>query len=540
VAREAGFRGRESGPAVKYSLTGRRTQTLVAIGVDGLLTLPLWYAPICRIATVTETPAAPPSVRRNRRRAVLRRRALRKHFHFYAKCAHWTLSRLPPASPASWRREHWVLASFAATLAVLVGLVVPNWAGAVRHEDGTALLTTLELPLPALPQDAAAAADAGMARAGMLPGQGSDDAGWTVVALRAGQSLADLFEEQGLTAAELQRVLDSSPDKGAFRRLHPGDEFALRRGADGRLAALRFDRDEHTRVVLRFDAGQVHSETIERALERRTHVARGVVDSSLFDAGGQAGLSDAMILKLATAFSYDIDFAQDLRVGDSFSVIYEDVYREGERLRDGDILAATFVNAGKRFTAYRYVDAEGNVSYYSEDGRPLRKSFLRTPVDFARISSGFSAGRMHPILGTMRAHRGVDYAAPSGTPIYAAGDGKVQFRGQQPGYGNVVILQHSGNVTTLYGHMSRFAGIANGQRVRQGQLIGYVGMTGLATGPHLHYEFRIGGVHRDPLTVTLPKPEPLPAGELARFRQQVQPMLARLRQVEGQQLASAD
>jgi murein DD-endopeptidase MepM/ murein hydrolase activator NlpD len=491
---------------------------------------------------VTESPAATRSARRSRRHLALRRRALRKHFHFYSKYAAWTFAKLPPKSPISWRREHWILASVAVAVAVLAGLVMPTWAGAVRADD--APLSTVELALPALAADRPDAGDealAGLASAGMLPGQGEGDAGWRVVTVRAGQSLADIFHAEGFSPAELQRVLDSKQDQDSFRRLHPGDEFGFKAGPDGRLAGLRFDRDEGTRVVLSLDADGVRARQIARALEKRTHVARGVVESSLFDAGAQAGMSDAMILKLATAFGYDIDFAQDLRVGDSFSVIYEDVYREGERLRDGDIVAATFINDGKRYTAFRYIDAEGNTLYYSEDGRPLRKSFLRTPVDFTRITSRFTAGRMHPILGTMRAHKGVDYGAPMGTPIYAAGDGKVQFRGQQPGYGNVVILQHSNNVTTLYGHMSRFAGIVNGQRVRQGQLIGYVGMTGLATGPHLHYEFRVGGVHRDPLTVTLPKPEPLPAGELARFREQTQPMLARLKLLEGpRQLARAN
>ena len=486
---------------------------------------------------MTEPPASHYQLRRTRRRMALRRKALRRHLQFYQKCAAWTVSNLPKGSPLSWRREHWVLASLVASIVVVAGLVMPGWAGAVRTDVQP--LATVELPLPTPEIDAEADAAAGLAAAGMMPGS-RVDADWQIVRVLPRQSLGDIFRARGLSANELQRVLDTGADQGAFRRIHPGDEFAFRTNPNGRLAALRFDRDDRTRVVLHLSDDGVRTELVARAVELRTHVARGIVESSLFDAGAQAGMSDAMILKLATAFGYDIDFAQDLRVGDSVSVIYEDTYRDGDRLRDGDIVAATFINAGKRYTAFRYVDGDGNVSFFSEDGRPLRKSFLRTPVDFARISSGFSAGRMHPVLGTMRAHKGVDYAAPSGTPIYAAGDGKVQFRGQQSGYGNVVILQHSGNVTTLYGHMSRFGGIANGQRVRQGQLIGYVGMTGLATGPHLHYEFRVGGSHRDPLTVTLPKPEPLPASELARFNLQTRPMLARLKLLEGTQVARAD
>ena len=192
----------------------------------------------------------------------------------------------------------------------------------------------------------------------------------------------------------------------------------------------------------------MHQRIVDRLIERRTHVAHGVVERSLFDAGAQAGMSDSMVLKLANAFGYDIDFAQDLRQGDSFTVIYDEVYREGERLRDGEIVGATFINRGKRYSAFRYTDAAGNTMFYSDDGRPLRKAFLRTPVEFTRISSLFTAGRMHPILGTMRAHRGVDYAAPSGTPVHAAGDGKITFRGWQNGYGNVVILQHGGHYST--------------------------------------------------------------------------------------------
>lgn len=489
---------------------------------------------------MNETPAAPHSNRRAGRRLALRRRALRKHFQFYSKCKSWALTQNAAISPISWRREHWVLASVVVALTVIVGMVMPTWANAMRREEAPSI-TTLALPLPALSADQTSAGDralAGLAAAGMVPGMDGDE--WKIVIVRAGQSLADIFHEQGLSPTELQRLVDAKVDNGAFRRIHPGDEFAFRKTGEGRLAALRFDRDDHTRVVVRIDADGVNSEIAERALERRVHVAHGTIKSSLFEAGDSAGMTDSMTLKLAQAFGYDIDFAQDLRVGDTFTVIYNDVYREGERLRDGDILGATFINGGRRFTAFRYEDADGTVSFYSEDGRPLKTSFLRTPVEFTRISSRFSAGRMHPVLGKMRAHKGVDYAAPTGTPIYAAGDAKVEFRGVKNGFGNVVILQHGGQYSTVYGHMSRFAaGLSNGQRVRQGQLIGYVGSTGLATGPHLHYEFRINGQHRDPLSVTLPKPEPLPATELVKFRQLTQPMLAQLKRYEDSRLALA-
>ena len=437
------------------------------------------------------------------------------------------------AAPATWRRKHWVLAGIACAAVVVVGASVPTGASAT-HQAGTDV-TTLDLPVPTLDFPAPPNLEDSV-----LSAASSETAmPWTVVVVRAGQTVGDIFHQQGVGAGVLQQLLDANANSAALRNIHPGDEFAFQHGDDGSVRGVRFDRDEHTRVTVTFDGGNLRQQVLDRQIERRTHVAHGVVERSLFDAGAQAGMSDAMVLKLANAFGYDIDFAQDLRQGDSFTVIYDEVYREGERLHDGEIVAATFVNRGRRFSAFRYTDVAGNTMYYSDDGRPLRKAFLRTPVEFTRISSLFTAGRMHPILGTMRAHRGVDYAAASGTPIHAAGDGKITFRGWQNGYGNVVILQHGGHYSTLYGHMSRFAGIRDGQHVSQGQTIGYVGMTGMATGPHLHYEFRIDGTHRDPLSVTLPKAEPLPQIELARFQSQTQPVLAKLKTLEATQLASA-
>jgi murein DD-endopeptidase MepM/ murein hydrolase activator NlpD len=225
---------------------------------------------------------------------------------------------------------------------------------------------------------------------------------------------------------------------------------------------------------------------------------------------------------------------QDLREGDSFTVIYDTVYRDGGYLHEGDIVAAEFINQGQRYTAYRFKRADGSIGWFSEDGRPLQKSFLRIPVDFTRISSPFSAARLHPILGLMRAHKGVDYAAPTGTPIHAAGDGVIKFRGWMNGYGNFVIVQHNSHISTAYGHMSRFSNMRVGQHVHQGDVIGFVGMTGLATGPHLHYEFRVDGVQRNPQTVTLPKPEPLPGAQLAQFKNGVvKPQLARLMEIDN-------
>lgn len=358
---------------------------------------------------------------------------------------------------------------------------------------------------------------------------------WQHVRVKPGQTLSDIFQNQGLSLTDLQDVIDAAGGaSAALHSIRPGDEFDFLLNGDGSLQGMRFDKDQTNRAVVRFDDGMGTLSLQPRDMDRREHVTHGVIDSSLFAAGAKAGMSVAMVGKLADLFKYDIDFVQDLRRGDSFSVIYNDIYRDGTYFGHGDIVAAEFVTQGHRYTAYRFKKADGDYGWFSEDGRPIQKSFLRIPVDFTRISSKFSTGRMHPILGRMRAHKGVDYAAPSGTPIHAAGDGVIKFRGRASGYGNFVVIQHSKTISTAYGHMSRFAKEHVGQHVRQGQVIGYVGMTGLATGPHLHYEFRVNGTQRNPQTVTLPKSEPLPTAQLARFKAQVvQPQLARLEALDS-------
>ncbi len=459
------------------------------------------------------------------RRQAICRKAQRRHSRFYAHCSHWSFGRGAPAAPIRWSRERWVLAGGALLLLLLTCVGLPVWARAMRHPAAPAPHTTLALALPPLPIQPSVPA--------------VED--WQVVRVKSGQTLGDIFQDHDLSASDLARVLGSGKDVTTLKRIHPGDEIAFLLGPSGELRALRFDRDPANRVTLLFKnaSGPLVEEVTPRAVERREHVAHGVVEGSLFAAGSKAGMSNAMILKLAKVFGYDIDFAQDLQAGDSFTVIYDDVYRDGEYLHEGDIIAAEFVNDGKRYTAMRFENADGDVSYYSVDGRPLKKSFLRTPVDFTRISSTFGL-RKHPILGYMRAHKGVDYAAPMGTPIYAAGDGVIKFRGQKHGYGNFVIVQHNKDISTAYGHMSRFAANERvGGHVRQGQIIGYVGMTGMATGPHLHYEFRVDDVQRNPLTVTLPKPEPLSGKLMAQFRAQNAPLLARIQMVDDNRRLAA-
>lgn len=428
-----------------------------------------------------------------------------------------------------FRRDHWLLASVLASVSTLLVLTAPGFAGAsLQPAERARQVLELELPAVLPGSDEAERIEAEVAAR-----QGPGEVDWRLVSVRPGQTMGAIFAEQGLSARTLHRLLEHPGVREPLTRFRPGTEFAFDIDEAGELRALRFDRDEATRVVLHVEGEGIREEKLERELQRRIQMASGSITGSLSEATSRAGMSTATMLEMAKVFGYDIDFAMDLRVGDEFHVVYEDVYRDGERLRGGDILAATFVNRGKTFQVFRYTFADGKTEYFDADGRPMQKSFLRTPVDFARISSRFTAARRHPVLGTMRAHRGVDYAAPTGTPIRAAGNGRVRFAGWQGGYGRTVIIDHGQGITTLYAHMSRFGPHKTGARVSQGSVIGYVGASGLATGPHLHYEFRVHGVHRDPLTVTLPKPEPLPRTELARFRQQTQPMMAKLDLLAG-------
>ncbi len=275
--------------------------------------------------------------------------------------------------------------------------------------------------------------------------------------------------------------------------------------------------ETQTLTVVREDSGFA-AKMIDNPVETKIRTATATIDSSLFQAAESADISDTVALKLANVFAWDIDFVLDIREGDRFTAVYEQIYQDGRYLHDGELLAAEFVNGGKVYRAVRFVTETGRASYYTPEGRPMRKAFLRAPVEFTRVSSVFNPHRLHPILNLIRGHMGTDYAAPTGTPVHAAGDGRVSFAGQRGGYGNALMLAHSSSVSTLYGHMSRFAAhMRVGTHVQQGDVIGYVGMTGLATGPHLHYEYLVNGVHKNPQTVQLPGAEPLHADALEKF-----------------------
>lgn len=341
-------------------------------------------------------------------------------------------------------------------------------------------------------------------------------------------TLDRIFRRLKLDLTDLATIRQLPSVRQGLDLLRPGDEISVKH-QNGELQSLTRQLNvtqtlEVKRAAEGF-AAQIIDNPVERTVERR----RGIITSSLFEAADEAGISDQTALEVANIFGWDVDFVLDIREGDSFIVVYEQLWQDGEFVRDGDIIAAEFVNDGRVYRALRYTLPDGHAEYFTPDGRSLRKTFLRAPVEFSRISSRFNPRRRHPILNTIRAHKGVDYAAPSGTPVRAAGDGRIHFRGRQGGYGNAIVIEHGGGISTLYGHLSRFAkGAAQGQRVRQGQVVGYVGRTGLASGPHLHYEYRVNGVHRNPQTVKLGDARPIAEESRADFTARSAPLLAEL------------
>jgi len=347
--------------------------------------------------------------------------------------------------------------------------------------------------------------------------------------VRTGDSLDRMFGRNDLSRSDLAGIMALEIARQHLRLVKPGDEILIRQDA-GRILQLNKPIGINEALSIQRIEDRFQAEVITRELDVHQVRTAGGIDSSLFLAAAEAGISDRTIMNLAGIFAWDVDFMLDIRAGDEFTLIYEELWLDGKMLAEGQILAAEFVNQGESYRAVRFEDAEGRVDYFTPDGRSVRKAFVRAPLSFSRISSNFNPRRRHPRLNTIRAHHGVDYAAPSGTPIRAAGDGKIVRRGRQGGYGNVVILQHGGNITTLYAHLSRFSSARDGGRVRQGDVIGYVGSTGLATGPHLHYEYRRNGVHLNPRTVDLPDAEPIDPKYLEKFRQTAEPLLHSLDQ----------
>ncbi|MBK9117667.1 MAG: peptidoglycan DD-metalloendopeptidase family protein [Betaproteobacteria bacterium] len=382
------------------------------------------------------------------------------------------------------------------------------------------------LPLPALPDDDAAAA-----------------VYWREERVLRGDTIGSLLARAGVDDADAMRFMRTSPDARPLYQLRPGRPVRVAVDGSGALVSLEFRTGANDEFVVERAADGFRATTSAADADVRTVLRSGEIRTSLFGAADAAGIPDAVTIALAEVFAGDIDFHHDLQRGDRFTVVYEERYIDGEATGTGRIVAAEFVNRGQTLRAFLWRDEDGRDAYYTEEGRSARNAFLRSPMEFSRITSGFSLARFHPILQQWRAHQGVDYAAPAGTPVRATADGIVTSSGWQGGYGNAIFLRHQGTYSTVYGHLSKIApAVKAGARVRQGDTIGYVGATGWATGPHLHYEFRIAGEARNPLTVAMPVAEPIGPERLAAFRAGIAPhadTLALARTLSGTALAAA-
>jgi len=376
-----------------------------------------------------------------------------------------------------------------------------------------------ELQSPASPQDQLAHASP--------PTEGLR---WEPVQVSSGDTMEKIFRNRSLSPSLLHEIVSHDDNTRALTRLKSGELLDFAWHDDGSLAALKRAHDDEAWLIIeRQPNGDIASHLQSREIETRIVETAEVINSNLFIAGQRAGMSDALIMRMAGIFAWDIDFALDIRQGDRFGLIYEQIWRDGEYLRDGDIVAARFTNQGDQFTALRF-DVDGQVAYYNPEGRPMRKAFLRAPLNFTRVTSNFNPRRYHPVLKRVRPHNGTDYGAATGTPVYAAGDGTVIASAYNNANGNYVFIRHRNEVVTKYLHFSKRL-VKRGERVRQGQVIGHVGSTGLASGAHLHYEFLVNGVHRNPRTVDLPEDPPLSTDMVAKLQQQhghLVPQLARI------------
>jgi len=378
----------------------------------------------------------------------------------------------------------------------------------------------------------------------LVPAEEGDAPYWREARVQRGDTIGSLLARAGVDDPVAMNFLRTDPRARPLYQLRPGRPLAVSTDPDGRLASLRFVGGSGELLTIEREGESFSAKVGKPAESVRLTLKAGEITSSLFGAADAIGLPDAATVALAELFAGDIDFLRDLRKGDRFAVLYESRYIDGEPSGTGRIVAAEFENRGTRLTAFLWKDAEGEDAWYTSDGRSVRKAFLRSPMEFSRITSGFTLARLHPIFRTWRAHRGVDYAAPTGTPVRATADGIVTSVGWQNGYGNAVEVRHHGAYSTLYAHLSRFGGeVKTGTRVRQGETIGYVGATGWATGPHLHYEFRINDQARDPTTIALPSAGPLPAETRAAFAAHIVSLadqLALARESLGTRLASRD
>ncbi len=364
---------------------------------------------------------------------------------------------------------------------------------------------------------------------------------WRNERIQRGDTIAELLRRLNVDDQAASEYLRKSKAAEGLRQLAIGKEILAETDANGALLALRYLGNNSNQVVIEKSGDSFRTRILSAQTEKRVLVRTGQIKSSLFAATDEAGLPDPAANQLAEIFGGDIDFHRDLRKGDRFTVIYEMNYVNGEPTRTGRIISAEFTNHGQAYRAAYFQTTEYTGDYYSPDGKSMRKAFLRSPIEFSRVSSGFTKSRFHPVLNKWRAHKGVDYAAPIGTKVKVTCDGTVSFVGKQGGYGNVVMVNHQGRYTTVYGHLSRFAGgLHKGQHVGQGQIIGYVGMTGLASGPHLHYEFKLDGIQRDPLKVALPDGKPVSGAQMSAFVDATRELFGQLDMLRNTRVAKLD
>jgi len=360
--------------------------------------------------------------------------------------------------------------------------------------------------------------------------------------VRAGDKVARIFNRVALPKRDLAAVLASGPLSKELQQIHPNREIKFVMTPEKRLLKLSYAPDPLQTLEFKRDGEAFRAEQISRNAVVTASYHHATINQSVFAANQSIGLNDEVTIRLAQIFQWDIDFVLDLRKGDEFSLVLEEKYVDGQFVGYGRILASEFVNQGARYRAVSYTDEDGNSDYYSDSGESMRKAFLRAPLEFSRISSNFNPKRFHPVQKRIMPHRGIDYAAPTGTPVLASGDGRVIKAARTEPNGNFIVIQHGGDIQTKYLHLSRFGkGIATGARIRQGQVIGFVGATGWATAPHLHYEFLVDGVHQNPRTVPLPKADPIPEQERRKFESQSASLLALLRpRIDERRVAGSD
>jgi murein DD-endopeptidase MepM/ murein hydrolase activator NlpD len=461
------------------------------------------------------------------------------------------LSNQEAKTPSKFRPEktHVLLVSAIAAGLVLGFSLLPNQAGANKNNIITASTKKIEqtvpqvksqriiesLPLPEEPH----------INSLLLPlnepvsAEQEKSLSWKTVKIKSGDTMAGIFSKLGISATVLHQIVNLDKNTRRLANIRPGNSIRFQFDEQGTLHQLLYKYDIANSLQIKKAGTGYSADILTKSLETRIAHTSAEITHSLFVAGQSAGLSDNMTMKLANIFGWDVDFALDIRKGDHFTVIYEEIFLDDKKIKEGNILAAEFHNRGKTYRAIRYQDKTGHAQYYSPKGMSMRKAFLRSPVEFSRISSRFSLGRKHPILNKIRAHKGVDYAARRGTPIKATGDGKIVFKGNKGGYGKTIIIKHGSAYSTLYAHMRSYNKKSRiGSRVKQGQVIGYIGSSGLATGPHLHFEFRVNGVHRNPLTVRLPKASPLPSKYRDDFNSKAENLVAQLNLIKTNILAS--